>query len=29
LVLEWAEMHQGELMEMWEKQEFRKLEGLE
>ena len=29
LVLEWGKIHQNELLEMWEKQEFRKLEGLE
>lgn len=29
LVLEWAKIYQGDLLEMWEKQEFRKLEGLE
>jgi len=29
LVREWAGQHQKELLEMWEKQEFRKLPGLE
>lgn len=28
LVLEWAEMNQSELLEMWDKQEFRKLPPL-
>lgn len=29
LVLEWAKIHQNELMEIWEKQEFKAIEGLE
>jgi hypothetical protein len=28
LVEEWAEMHQQELLEMWESQDFRKVEPL-
>ena len=28
LVLEWAEMNQSELLDMWDKQEFRKLQPL-
>ncbi len=28
LVTEWAEIHKSELMEMWDKQEFRKLPPL-
>lgn len=28
MVMEWAAMYQKELMEMWEKQEFRKLPPL-
>lgn len=29
LVIEWAAMHQGDLRNMWDKQEFRKLPPLE
>ncbi len=29
LVMEWAEAHQGELKEMWETQNFHKIEPLE
>lgn len=29
LILEWAKIHQNELMDIWEKQEFRTIEGLE
>ena len=29
LVLEWAQVHQRELLEMWNRQEFRELPGLE
>lgn len=28
LVKEWAENHQGELMEIWSKKMFKKIEGL-
>jgi hypothetical protein len=28
LIVEWAEIYKKELMEMWETQEFRMLEGL-
>lgn len=28
LVEEWAELHRGELLEMWESQDFHKLEPL-
>lgn len=29
LVLEWLELHRGELLELWETQEFREIEPLE
>lgn len=29
LVKEWAAMYKGDLIEMWEKQQFKKLPGLE
>lgn len=29
MIVEWAQIHQAELKEMWDKQEFRKLKGLE
>lgn len=29
LVKEWAAMYKGDLLEMWEKQQFKKLPGLE
>lgn len=28
LIIEWAEMYKDELMQMWETQEFKKLNGL-